>query len=479
MNKYTIFMYIYDDYLKYKEQYKSINDFLCDELSLVIKHYNENIKNNPTKTKDIHYNYYKLFNLNVIKQIQCKTNETYIPNFRLLLMNEIKEKTFGVHRFGWMNVIQNYIKQSYYEYDEFYFKNPDFEWVSYANEYNLDDYESAKAHFLNNDTQSLTSSSTLNEKQIKYKKMKYIIFDEWIERKYLWGNEIKPIYKYPFISFIHDPPYYDLPDNLLDKSRKDVKYLLEQNPGFLREKENLRILITMSEYYKKYITHHFLLPENTTVETLYHPLEITETKNMFNLEKYMENENKELFIIGWWLRRYDRFLNLSCKKCILIKGLEGNHINEYIVKNIRNIIHSGNNSQYNGANKYELSQYEIQILKTKYNTYIYDYLENEKYDTLFHKNIIFLDVYNSAANNIVLECIMNNTPLLVNNNVSIVEYLGENYPFYFTNYEDAERKGNDLELIIKTHNYLKNMDKTRFTYHYFNCELNKIIMQHL
>ena len=203
-------MHIYDDYLKYKEHYKTINDFLCDELSVVIKYYNDNIKNNPTKTKDIHYNYYKLFNLNIIKQIQCKTNETYIPNFRLLLMNEIKEKTFGVHRFGWMNVIQNYIKQSYYEYDEFYFENPDFEWVSYATEYNLDDYETAKTHFLNNthfrqfpdnDAQSATGepgglNEEMTKKQIKYKKMKYIIFDEWIERKYLWGDiKIKSTYK--------------------------------------------------------------------------------------------------------------------------------------------------------------------------------------------------------------------------------------------------------------------------------------------
>jgi hypothetical protein len=467
MNEYTIFMYIYDEYLVYKEHYESVNDFMYkNRISTIIKYYNENIKDNLENINKIHYDYYKFFEMNAIEIIQDKTNQDYIPKFRLLLFNKINETTFGVHRFGWKNVIYKYLKQAYYEYDEFYLENPEFEWVSYALEYNLDDYESAKRHFLSN---------IHFKEQMDYKKMKYIIFDEWLERKYLWNsnntNE-KPNYIYPFISFIHDPPYYVLPEDLFDKSKKDVKYLLEKDDEFLREKENLCILITMSHFYKKYITHHFLLSENTSVQTLYHPLELTQTKYMFDIKKFIENDNKQLFIIGWWLRRYDRFLNLSCKKCILGKSLEGGHVNEYITKSIRKIIDTEN---IDITNNPSFTQEEIELLNTKYNTKICDFIENDKYDTLFYNNIIFLDVYESVANNIVLECIMNNTPLLVNYNLSIVEYLGENYPFYFVNYEDAERKVKNLELITKTHYYLKNMDKTKFTYHYFNRELNKII----
>ena len=71
---------------------------------------------------------------------------------------------------------------------------------------------------------------------------------------------------------------------------------------------------------------------------------------------------------------------------------------------------------------------------------------------------------------------MNNTPILVNsNNPSSIEYLGIDYPFYFTNLEEAQSKLDNIELITKTHYYLKNMDKTQFLYNKFNMELNNII----
>jgi len=71
---------------------------------------------------------------------------------------------------------------------------------------------------------------------------------------------------------------------------------------------------------------------------------------------------------------------------------------------------------------------------------------------------------------------MNNTLILTSYNPSISEYLGKDYPFYFINYEDAESKINNIYLIIKTNIYLINMDKTRFTYQYFNNNLNRIII---
>jgi hypothetical protein len=71
---------------------------------------------------------------------------------------------------------------------------------------------------------------------------------------------------------------------------------------------------------------------------------------------------------------------------------------------------------------------------------------------------------------------MNATPILTRYYPTILEYLGADYPFYFTNLEDAERKSQDMGLIVKTHLYLKQMDKTRFTYQYFNDALHEIIL---
>jgi hypothetical protein len=332
---------------------------------------------------------------------------------------------------------------------------------------------------------------------MKFNKIKYIIFDEWFERKYTWFKNKNKIndYKYNFISFNHDPVMYELPDDLhAEFKSKELKNIIEHNENFLNEKDNLRILITLSERQQKYIENNINLPKQTIVKTLYHPLELTTNKYNFDIKKFIENDNKKLYCIGWWLRKYDIFLKLSCNKTIIIKTVEGNHINKYIINELRKILKKKTdvNSFDYSSNKNELIEYinlneneneltndEYTLLNTEYNTEICDFMENEIYDKIFYNNIIFLDLYNCVANNIILECIMNNTPILVCFNKSITEYLGVDYPFYFTNYQDAEKKSKNLDLITKAHLYLRNMDKRKFTYEYFNNQMNKIIIENI
>ena len=81
--------------------------------------------------------------------------------------------------------------------------------------------------------------------------------------------------------------------------------------------------------------------------------------------------------------------------------------------------------------------------------------------------IVFLDLYDSSANNAVIECIARNTPLLVNKHPAVVEYCGEDYPLYFDNLDHASDMLHDRELIISAHEYFKNMDKSWLNGGYF------------
>lgn len=97
-----------------------------------------------------------------------------------------------------------------------------------------------------------------------------------------------------------------------------------------------------------------------------------------------------------------------------------------------------------------------------------DYLPDEQYDQLLSENIMFADLYDSSANNLVIECIVRNTPLLINPIEPVVEYLGKDYPFYFTSHEEAVHKANDLDLVRQTHEYLKHHSiKEKLTGEYF------------
>ena len=90
-----------------------------------------------------------------------------------------------------------------------------------------------------------------------------------------------------------------------------------------------------------------------------------------------------------------------------------------------------------------------------------DQLSNDEYDEILSKNIVYLNLYDSSANNTIIECIARGTPLLVNKLPAVVEYLGEDYPFYFSDDKEAEYKLNDLNLIRKTHEYLCTFDNRK------------------
>lgn len=69
-----------------------------------------------------------------------------------------------------------------------------------------------------------------------------------------------------------------------------------------------------------------------------------------------------------------------------------------------------------------------------------------------------MDLYDSSANNAVIECIARATPLLINPIPAVVEYLGKDYPMYFSSLSEAAEKALNTSLILDTHEYLKNCE---------------------
>ena len=61
-------------------------------------------------------------------------------------------------------------------------------------------------------------------------------------------------------------------------------------------------------------------------------------------------------------------------------------------------------------NKYE---YKNKISIIKGDVILMDRASDEEYDKLLSENIIFVELYDSSANNLVIECIARNTPILI------------------------------------------------------------------
>ena len=103
-----------------------------------------------------------------------------------------------------------------------------------------------------------------------------------------------------------------------------------------------------------------------------------------------------------------------------------------------------------------------------------DYINNlsdNEYDKMLTENIVFINLVDASAINTVIECIVRNTPIIVNNHPAVIELLGPKYPLYFnTNYKsyfDMNKEVYDLLLtpnnISKAYKYLNNIDKSKFS----------------
>lgn len=223
--------------------------------------------------------------------------------------------------------------------------------------------------------------------------------------------------------------FYNLHDTFVD-TKVSIKQSLENCKG----------LFVLSKYVKNYLIN---LNLNIPISTLYHSTELNVKK--FNINNY----NKCITHCGFFYRKFNSFVKLNTQftKQFLFPGhhtqLATNIAKEDISKNC-------NNNEINAFNS-------IKQLNS---------LSNNEYDNLLSENLVFVDFYDSSANNTIIECIARNNPIIVNKHPAVVEYLGQDYPLYFDNLEEASEKINTKNIAL-AHDYLINKDKQFLSSEYF------------
>ena len=84
------------------------------------------------------------------------------------------------------------------------------------------------------------------------------------------------------------------------------------------------------------------------------------------------------------------------------------------------------------------------------------YLPNDEYDELLKSSILFLCMYDTSANNAVIECINGCIPFVAYRHPAIEEYVGNEYPLLLTKQEiNCLTKSQLVELAILSHKYLQ------------------------
>lgn len=93
---------------------------------------------------------------------------------------------------------------------------------------------------------------------------------------------------------------------------------------------------------------------------------------------------------------------------------------------------------------------------------IIERLDNAAYDETLCENIVFLNLVDASACNTLIECLVRNTPILINRLPAVEEVLGKDYPFYYESLEEALVKSRCYESVCAAHRHLKAIDKTPY-----------------
>ena len=120
---------------------------------------------------------------------------------------------------------------------------------------------------------------------------------------------------------------------------------------------------------------------------------------------------------------------------------------------------------------YQLVTHIFQILSS-----VYVIKEEHEIDEILSDNIIFCNIINGSSLIILNECIVRETPIIINKHPVAVELLGEDYPLYYTGENEMVIS---MSRIEKAHKYLSKLGKTtlrnKFHVNTFIASLNDII----
>lgn len=110
---------------------------------------------------------------------------------------------------------------------------------------------------------------------------------------------------------------------------------------------------------------------------------------------------------------------------------------------------------------------------------VIEQLCDDEYDELLSKNVVFLKMVDCSAVNTILECMVYNTPVVVNRHPALEEALGSDYPGFYESMVDASNLLNSMRRIESMHLHLKKMDKTKYSLHNFVEKMQDAVEAHV
>jgi hypothetical protein len=282
-----------------------------------------------------------------------------------------------------------------------------------------------------------------------------IFVNDFIERSFSWEiidyhsgqNSHKLPYTFPWVGFLHNPhnmprwfDYQHSPQAIFSRT------------VFQKSLEHCKCLITLSNYLGDWVKSQTDIP----VITLKHPTYVPTQWKPYDFVSGPRN----VIQVGYWLRKFESIANLKLHPMYHKKWMPG--VKSAIWK--YNTIKESMSGVSNEESKIAWKSVEVM-----------EFLDNKSYDEQLSTCVMFLDLYDTSANTAVVDAIGMSIPLVINRLPATEEYLGVDYPLFFTDLKHAEEIIQDVDLILSGHEYLKNLNKDWVSKEYFAANLvNKL-----
>ena len=343
-----------------------------------------------------------------------------------------------------------------------------------------------------------------------------MICDLYVDRTFHWCHDFmqyqgKIPYTSPWVGFIHhteDVEYSDYNTQKLVNNRNFQISLLMCKALFV-------FSCKLAKWLQKKI---YKLGYKTQVLELSHPME--EPREKFTMSKYSKNPAKHLTHIGSWLRHPFSIYHVKSNGSLYKALLRGPNMETFCpprsltilpmkdITSISDLVSYGpvgpcrpetskwvsgminylldlrliSEAKYdNQTNTLFVRSDDIQkvtdIIEDCINSVkIIDRLSNDDYDDFLTKNVVFMHLVDAAAVNTVIECILRNTPVVVNRIEGVMEMLGKDYPLYYDKLEEVSGLLY-LDKLSAAHEHLKRLDKDKYHFNHFIHRVGEVVNQ--
>jgi hypothetical protein len=234
-----------------------------------------------------------------------------------------------------------------------------------------------------------------------------LLFDSCVDRTFLWGKSVlnhENIIPYtrPWVGVIHH--------TFSEHCGPNNCSILFQTTEFVESLDYCKGLIVMSDYLAKQIRESLPpLYSHIPVDVVKHPTEYVGAEKCFNPSLF----DGTLTHIGDFLRNKQAFADLR--------------VNTWKKQRLNNVQSDGGLSS---------SQWGLECV-TFNEECVIGRLDDDEYDILLTKTVVFLNLYDASACNTLIECIARKTPIIVNRHPAVVEYIGADYPGLYSSLDEV------------------------------------------